>query len=138
MLAAHPSAQLVSNAGAVHGTPLPQPAILVSTIVSNCTAPPSRPIVGMRQSLWPAKFAPLIWFNHCHTVVSPLIGRQMAAPGHRAHPTAPPVAALHAFSAPASGWQSVQPMTPLQGTPFWSVHTPAHGKSELTSCTPPL
>src|SRR6516164_3578374 len=133
-LAAHPLAQLVLNAGAMHGTPLPQPATLMSTMVSNCTPPPSRPIVGMVQSLWPAKFAPLIWFSHCHTVMIPLIGWQTAAPGHRAHPSALPVTALQVLSAAASGWQNVQPMTPLHGTPFWSVHTPVQGKIELTSC----
>src|SRR5215470_13724967 len=138
VLAVHPPTQLVLNAGAMHGTPLPQPATLVSLSVSNCTAPPSRPMVGMRQSSWPAKFAPLIWFSHCQAVVNPLIGWQMAVPGQRAHPTAPPVAAVHVLSAAASGWQNVQPMIPLHGTPFWSVHTPAQGKSELTSCTPPL
>src|SRR5262245_42629718 len=110
LLAAHPFTQFVLNAGAMQGTPAPQPATLVSTIVSNCAAPPSRAIVGMLQSLWPAKLAPLIWFSHCQTVVSPLIGWQMAAPGHRAHPTALSAAALHVLSAAASGWQSVQPM----------------------------
>src|SRR5215510_849653 len=53
LIAAHPLAQLVLNAGATQGTPLAQPETLVSTMVSSCTAPPSRPMVGMRQSLWP-------------------------------------------------------------------------------------
>jgi hypothetical protein len=50
----------VLNAGGTQGTPLPHPETLASTIVSNCTVPPSRPTVGIRQSPWPAKLAALI------------------------------------------------------------------------------
>ncbi len=108
----HPGVQPVLNTGGTHAPngPLPQPAIPVSRIVSNWAVPPSWPMVGIRQSLWPAKFDALSCPSQLQMVVdAPRVGPNgstLHVPElHSAQPSAPPVAAEQIAAAKASGWQ---------------------------------